>query len=188
MSERLKKAVKGGVFALLAVFFMLGHFGYAPVARLLLSFMTVQSYNSKISSDSGAIGGACFIISLLNLSTSFSGNVQGSPNTSAGIMTCLKRTHYRRCSITHVERQNLNIRMGCRRFIGLTNAFSRKALNHTMAISIYFMFYNFVRSHQTSPKESGKADNRYPTAPAMAAGLTGHAWKFEGMLETVRGS
>ena len=90
-------------------------------------------------------------------------------------------------STSHVERQNLNIRMGCRRFTRLTNAFSKKVENHTMAISIYFMFYNFVRPHQTLTKESGKAGNRYPTTPAMAVGLTDHVWTFEEMIEKVLG-
>ncbi len=91
-------------------------------------------------------------------------------------------------STSHVERQNLNIRMGCRRLTRLTNAFSKRVENRTMAISIYFMFYNFVRPHQTLTKESGKAGNRYPTTPAMAAGLTDHAWSFEEMIEKVLGN
>ncbi len=46
-----------------------------------------------------------------------------------------------------VERQNLNIRMGCRRSPRLTNAFSKKLANHDAAISLYFMFYNYCRPH-----------------------------------------
>jgi len=57
-----------------------------------------------------------------------------------------------------------------------------------MAISIYFMFYNFVRPHQTLTKESGDAGKRSPTTPAMKAGLTDHIWTFEEMIETVLGN
>ncbi len=52
-------------------------------------------------------------------------------------------------STSYVERQNLSMRMGMRRFTRLTNAFSKKVQNHMHAISIYFMHYNFVRVHQT---------------------------------------
>ncbi len=48
-----------------------------------------------------------------------------------------------------VERQNLNIRMGNRRFTRLTNAFSKRVLNHLYMLHIYFVFYNFVRVHLT---------------------------------------
>jgi IS1 family transposase len=52
-------------------------------------------------------------------------------------------------STSYVERQNLSMRMGMRRFTRLTNAFSKKLENHIHAIAIYFMHYNFVRIHQT---------------------------------------
>jgi IS1 family transposase len=52
-------------------------------------------------------------------------------------------------STSYVERQNLSMRMGMRRFTRLTNAFSKKYENHVHAVAIYFMHYNFVRIHQT---------------------------------------
>lgn len=72
-------------------------------------------------------------------------------------------------STSYVERQNLSMRMGMRRFTRLTNAFSKKLENHVLAISLYFMHYNFVRPHKTLA-------NPYPRTPAMAAGLTNHIW------------
>ena len=63
-------------------------------------------------------------------------------------------------STSHVERQNLNMRMGMRRFTRLTNAFSKKLENHIYMLSIYFLYYNFVREHLT-----------LETTPAVAAGL-----------------
>ena len=49
----------------------------------------------------------------------------------------------------YVERQNLNMRMGIRRFTRLTNAFSKKLENHRPALALYFMFYNFCRIHKS---------------------------------------
>ena len=59
-------------------------------------------------------------------------------------------------STIYVERQNLTMRMGMRRFTRLTNAFSKKVENHAHAISLHFMHYNFCRPHQTLTKTAGK--------------------------------
>lgn len=74
-------------------------------------------------------------------------------------------------STSYVERQNLSMRMGMRRFTRLTNAFSKKAENHMHAIAIYFMHYNFVRIHQT-----------LRCTPAMQAGLTDVLWSLADMV------
>lgn len=71
-------------------------------------------------------------------------------------------------STSFVERQNLNMRMGMRRFTRLTNAFSKKLENHVHALSLYFMFYNFVRIHKT-----------LKVTPAMQAGLSDTLWSME---------
>ncbi len=55
----------------------------------------------------------------------------------------------RHVSTSFVERQNLNITMGNRRMTRITNAFSKKAVNHAHMMAIYFMHYNLVRIHQT---------------------------------------
>ncbi|MCC7391326.1 IS1 family transposase [Candidatus Sumerlaeota bacterium] len=68
-------------------------------------------------------------------------------------------------STSYVERQNLSMRMNMRRFTRLTNAFSKKMLNHEAAIAIYFMHYNFVKVHST-----------LRVSPAMAAGVTDKLW------------
>jgi IS1 family transposase len=79
-------------------------------------------------------------------------------------------------STSYVERQNLNLRMGVRRFTRLTNAFSKKFENHCHMVAIYHAYYNFCRVHQT-----------LRVTPAMEAGLTNHVWTVEelvGVLET----
>jgi IS1 family transposase len=78
-------------------------------------------------------------------------------------------------STSYVERQNLSMRMGMRRFTRLTNAFSRKIENHMAMVAVYFMFYNFGRVHQT-----------LRVTPAMEAGVSTHVWSVEeivGLLE-----
>ena len=77
-------------------------------------------------------------------------------------------------STSHVERQNLTMRMSMRRFTRLTNAFSKKVYNLSCAVALHFMHYNFVRSHSTLSKAAyGKS-----TTPAMAAGLESRPWTF----------
>lgn len=64
-----------------------------------------------------------------------------------------------------MERQNLTIRMGMRRFTRLTNAFSRKIENHAAAVSLHFVHYNFARPHQTLTKRYGARPlQRWPLA------------------------
>jgi IS1 family transposase len=74
-------------------------------------------------------------------------------------------------STSYVERQNLTMRMGMRRFTRLTNGFSKKIENHIAAVAIHFMHYNFVRPHTTLA-------NPYPRTPAMAAGVSDHVWSM----------
>jgi len=75
-------------------------------------------------------------------------------------------------STSHIERQNLTMRMGMRRFTRLTNAFSKKAANLEAAVSLHYMYYNFARGHKTLA-------NPYPRTPAMAAGVADHMWSVE---------
>jgi IS1 family transposase len=81
-------------------------------------------------------------------------------------------------STSYVERQNLTMRMNMRRFTRLTNAFSKKLENHTLAVALYFMHYNFVRPHQTLA-------NPYPRTPAMAVGVTNRIWTIEDIVGLV---
>jgi IS1 family transposase len=77
-----------------------------------------------------------------------------------------------RISTSYVERQNLTMRMGMRRFTRLTNGFSRKVENLAHSVSLHFMHYNFARPHAALRE-------RYPRTPAMVAGVTDHIWSLE---------
>lgn len=77
-------------------------------------------------------------------------------------------------STSHVERQNLSMRMGMRRFTRLTNGFSKKLENHLHMLSLYFVHYNFVRVHKS-----------LRMTPAMAAGVTNTLRDMEWLAELV---
>jgi len=68
-------------------------------------------------------------------------------------------------STSYVERQNLTMRMGMRRFTRLTNGFSKKVENLAHAVSLHYMHYNFARVHQT-----------LRCTPAQAAGVGDRRW------------
>lgn len=77
-------------------------------------------------------------------------------------------------STTYVERQNLTMRMGMRRFTRLTNGFSKKAENLEHAVSQHFMHYNFARIHKS-----------LRVTPAMAAHISDHVWSIEEICNLV---
>lgn len=72
-----------------------------------------------------------------------------------------------------VERSNLSVRMGCRRFTRLTNAFSKKWENHWSAVILWYTYYNFCRVHKS-----------LRVTPAMAHEITDHIWSIEELLST----
>jgi len=77
-------------------------------------------------------------------------------------------------STSHVERQNLTMRMQMRRLTRLTNAFSKKWEKLYAMLSFYFAWYNFCRVHQT-----------LRVTPAMEAGITDHIWEIRDLIALV---
>ncbi len=82
-------------------------------------------------------------------------------------------------STSYVERQNLTMRMSMRRFTRLTNGFSKKVEYLEYHVALYFMYYNFTRTHQTLA-------NPYPRTPAMAAGISNHILTIEEIVKLVK--
>ena len=72
---------------------------------------------------------------------------------------------------SHVERQNLTIRMQMRRLTRLTNAFSKKWENLWAAYCLHFAYYNFCRIHKT-----------LRVTPAMESGITSRVWTLADLL------
>lgn len=75
-------------------------------------------------------------------------------------------------STSHVERQNLTMRMHMRRFTRLTNAFSKKFENHVHMVALYTVWYNFIRIHKT-----------LKMTPAMASGVSKTLWSMDDLCE-----
>lgn len=80
-------------------------------------------------------------------------------------------------STSYVERQNLTVRMGVRRYTRLTNAFSKKLENHVAATALHFAHYNFCRIHKT-----------LRSTPAMAAGVSATLWSVDDLLNATIGA
>lgn len=72
------------------------------------------------------------------------------------------------------ERSNLTLRMGCRRFTRLTNAYSKRLRNHAAAVGLSIAYYNFCRPHEALEKR---------TTPAMAVGVAGHVWSIAELID-----
>jgi IS1 family transposase len=76
-----------------------------------------------------------------------------------------------RICTSHIERQNLSIRMGMRRMTRLTNGFSKKWENLEAAYALWFAYYNFCRVHQT-----------LRVTPAMESGLASSVWELKDLI------
>jgi IS1 family transposase len=102
------------------------------------------------------------------------GEARYSPSVCVGTKTRVLKGYPDPAKIntSYIERQNLTVRMGMRRFTRLTNAFSKKIENLAAAVSLHYMHYNFARPHKTLA-------NPYPRTPAMAAGVADHIWSLQ---------
>ena len=80
----------------------------------------------------------------------------------------------RKANTSYVERHNLTMRMGMRRFTRLTNGFSKRVEKHVAMLSLYFVHYNFCRIHKT-----------LKVTPAMEAGLTGELRDMEWIVSLI---
>jgi transposase-like protein/IS1 family transposase len=76
-----------------------------------------------------------------------------------------------RICTSHVERQNLTMRMMMRRLTRLTNAFSKKWENLRAALALHFAYYNFCRIHKS-----------IRCTPAMEAGIANTVWTLKDLL------
>jgi IS1 family transposase len=142
--------------------------------------ITTDGHNAYITAIEGVFGDDTDYAQLVKLYGAPSGGEGAehrySPSTCVGAIKKPITGHpdEDHISTSYVERQNLNMRMGMRRFTRLTNAFSKKVENHCHALALYFVFYNFVRIHKT-----------LRTSPAMAAGVSDRLWDIKDIARLV---
>lgn len=100
-----------------------------------------------------------------------------SPATCIGsdMKTVTGEPDHQHVSTSYVERQNLSMRMGIRRFTRLTNGFSKKIENHSAAVALWFTYYNFCRVHSS-----------LRVTPAMQAGIADHVWTIEELVSLLQ--
>ena len=129
--------------------------------------LTTDGYKAYLEAVEGAFGADVDYAMLVKMYGELSGQKgherKYSPAECIGARKELISGHpvKERVSPSHVERQNLSMRMGMRRFTRLTNGFSKKLENHLHMLSLYFVHYNFVRMHKS-----------LEMTPAMAAGVS----------------
>ena len=98
-----------------------------------------------------------------------------SPNPIKEVISKVRNGDPDRICTSHIERQNLTMRMQMRRFTRLTNAFSKKLTNLKAACALHFAHYNFCRVHSS-----------LRVTPCMEAGIADHVWSLAevvGLLE-----
>ena len=141
--------------------------------------LTTDGHKAYLEAVEGAFGGDVDYAQLIKLYGDMGGKTAARKYSPAECTGIKKRTVEGNpdkglISTSHVERQNLTMRMHMRRFTRLTNAFSKKVENHMHAVALHFMYYNFVKVHQT-----------LKVTPAMEAGLTDRLWDIADLVAIV---
>ena len=142
--------------------------------------LTTDGHKAYLEAVEGAFGGDVDYAQLIKMYGGETGSKghekKYSPAECTGIKkrTVEGRPDKALISTSHVERQNLTMRMHMRRFTRLTNGFSKKVENHMHAVALHFMYYNFVKVHQT-----------LKVTPAMEAGLTDRLWDIADLVALI---
>ena len=144
--------------------------------------LTTDGHRAYLDAVEGAFGGDVDYAQLVKRYGS-SQDRKDSPQNRYSPSECTGATKtrimgnpdYDSVSTSIVERHNLTTRMSLRRFTRLTNAFSKKLENHLHSLALYFVWYNFCRSHKTLKGHT----------PAMAAGLTEARYSLKWIVELI---
>jgi hypothetical protein len=100
------------------------------------------------------------------------GEARYSPPVCTGVKKNVRlgNPDMEKVSTSYVERSNLTMRMGMRRFTRLTNGFSKKLENHSAAVALHFLHYSFARPHKTLQGRLPDHPQRWPQALRITFG------------------
>jgi len=131
--------------------------------------LTTDGLNLYINTVDAVLGERVDYAILHKLYSDPSPERQYSPSRIIGVEgeTLIGKRDGEKISTSYVERQNLTMRMGMRRFTRLTYGFSKKVENLAHAVSLHYMHYNFARPHASLGKG---------VTPAIAAGIAEYPW------------
>jgi hypothetical protein len=139
--------------------------------------LTTDGHKAYLEAVEGAFGGDVDYAQLIKLYGEPTGQKGHERKYSPSECTGIKKQRVegspdpKHVSTSHVERQNLTMRMHMRRFTRLTNAFSKKFENHMHMVALYTVWYNFIRIHKT-----------LRVTPAMEAGLSETVWDMDDLV------
>src|SRR5260370_2643389 len=138
--------------------------------------LTTDGFHFDTRGVEDVFGGTCDLAQLIKLFGDFGQHDSAARYSPGHITEVISKVRDGRpdpehISTSHVERQNLTMRMAMRRFTRLTNAFSKKLENLKAAIALHFAYYNLCRVHRS-----------LRVTPSMAAGITTEIWPLDILL------
>lgn len=141
--------------------------------RIQLSSDGLRAYVDAVEAGFGADVDYAQIVKSYEAETIGPGRYSPPKVTSTKKHIIMGKPDWDKVSTAYVERQNLTMRMGMRRFTRLTNGFSKKLENLKAAVALHFAFYNLVRGHKTL----------HGATPAMAAGPQPDFWTIRDLVD-----